>query len=75
MIDNPITDLPSNPEYLVSIGDWAGDKDGRSGTVVSNTWDDVVGDWIIMVDPGIGPLLELRGSRITGVEKSEEKAS
>uniref|UniRef100_A0A6M3JQP3 Uncharacterized protein n=1 Tax=viral metagenome TaxID=1070528 RepID=A0A6M3JQP3_9ZZZZ len=52
-----------------ALGDWAGDKDGRSGTVVSVTWDDTLGDWLIVVDPGVGPMLELRGSRITGMEK------
>ena len=52
----------------VQAGDWISDKSGRSGTVVSASWDETLEDWVVVVDPGYGIMIELRGELISFIQ-------
>ena len=60
-----MTDKTKQP---VQPGDWISDKNGRSGTVVSASWDETLEDWVVVVDPGYGIMIDLRGELISFIQ-------
>ena len=59
-------------EFKAGLGDWIGDRDGRSGTVVSCVYDDTLKETVFTVDPSVGVMLEVRESLVTFCYIEEE---
>lgn len=58
-------------EWMIEVGGYAADENGRGGKVIWITWDMQLNEYVIGAVPANGPSYELRGSMISWASPSD----